>query len=762
MHRPAAAALVLLFPTLALGATPQQMTAAMEIPDEDIVDRNGMATSQQGDVRLDLGVVDPTNEDMALMSTGLASTVQNGVDDDLGGGGIDLTDPSSPVHDQILLEVTLRVPEGIHSFSFDWFFLSREYPFYVGSEFNDRFTVVQTGLEYNGNIVFDDDENVVDVNNAFFRVVDGESLNGTGFWRASNGTPNDFDGGGTGWVTTRSPVAPGEEVHLRFDTHDVSDGIYDSATLLDNFRWSEDEIDDPISAVRAELHYLSPKSASVSGGDEVLLVGRGFTPSAEVWFGEALVPPDDVVLLEPEVLRVRVPPSPHGAELVDVSVSVSGEGEVLRGGFAWVTRSTDSAPPELYSIEPLESEARGGVPVTLMGRGFDETTRIWFGDVEATNIDLITSHELHVVAPTLEVGSHVLAVGNALGRFEGRPHPWFARGELEEPVLQTGDLDGCSVSGGSGGAIALFAGLLLLARRRRVLLAAVLLVGCGSDGQVTQRYFPHPTANARVIYGDEVPTEDLSPLGQMAVTATTLEPVLIDGTQSFAEGASRLTYQWAVLQSPAGGTTELTLLDPEGSQVELRPNVPGTWLVELTVEDERTRRSHPSAVVIQAVPSASLRALLDWNDAGHDLDLHVIGPDGGYFADSDCHYANPNPGWGSPDLVSDDPRVGEDVDGNIDQQLEEEFTLSETAPGTYTVLVHHVNDRGSEEATRARLLLWIGGRQHELFLPDRSLRQGEVWRAVNIGMPGGLVNEIDQLTTHAQLGGPVINEREVF
>jgi MYXO-CTERM domain-containing protein len=762
MHRSIAIMLLLLTPSAASAATPQQLTAAMEIPDEDIVDRNGMQTSQQADVRLDLGVVEPTNVDMAVMSTGIAAQVQDGVDHDLGGGGIDLTDPGSPVHDQTLLEVTLKVPEGIHSFAFDWFFLSREYPFYVGSEFNDRFTVVQNGLEYSGNIVFDDDESVVDVNNAFFRVVDGESLSGTGFWRASIGTPNDFDGGGTGWVTTHSPVAPGEEVHLRFDTHDVSDGIYDSATLLDNFRWSEEELDDPISAVRPELHYLTPKSGSVSGGEEVLLVGRGFTPNTEVWIGDALVPPDDVTLLEPEALRVVVPASPQGAGLVDVTLQVGEEGELLHGGFAWVTRSTDSAPPELRSVDPVEGEARGGAQVTLEGRGFDETTRVWFGAVEATDLEVVTSHELKVFAPPLEPGAVVLRVGNALGRFEGRPHPWFPRGELVEPGVLSDQVEGCSVGGGGGGLLALLAGLVLLRRRRRGLLLLVLLVGCGSDGQVTQRYFPHPTAHARVLTGAEAEPVDLEPVGERAVMATLGEPVTIDGSQSFAEGASDLSYEWVVTEAPPGGTTELTSLDPDRTQVELRPNVPGTWLVALTVEDERSRRSHPSAVVVEAVPSASLRVLLDWNDAGHDLDLHVIGPGGGYFEEGDCHYANPNPGWGAPDLVSDDPRLGEDVDGGVDQRLQEEFTLSETLSGTYAVLVHHVNDRGQDEATRARVLLWVGGQSRELFLPDRSLRQGEVWRAFTVGMPGGLVNEIDQLTTHALLGGPTINGREAF
>ena len=54
---------------------------------------------------------------------------------------------------------------------------------------------------------------------------------------------DDDDGGGepigasTGWLTTTAPIAPGEDVTLRFVIFDEGDGIYDSAALIDNFQW---------------------------------------------------------------------------------------------------------------------------------------------------------------------------------------------------------------------------------------------------------------------------------------------------------------------------------------------------------------------------------------------------------------------------------------------------------------------------------------------------------------------------------------------
>ncbi|MCP4868631.1 MAG: hypothetical protein GY898_07925 [Proteobacteria bacterium] len=183
---------------------------ALDIPPEAVVSATPGGLSEQSRVLGQLGPVSAHQGDMVLLTTGYAGQVQSGEDHDLQTSGYDPTEPSSPVHDQALLELTLTVPEGMHSLTFDWFFLSREYPYYVGSDYNDRFTVVQDGAAFDGNIVFDDAGSVVDVNNALFTVADALSLDGTGFWRSSDVSPSGFDGGGTGWVTTQSPVVPGD------------------------------------------------------------------------------------------------------------------------------------------------------------------------------------------------------------------------------------------------------------------------------------------------------------------------------------------------------------------------------------------------------------------------------------------------------------------------------------------------------------------------------------------------------------------------
>jgi Putative metal-binding motif len=155
------------------------------------------------------------------------------------------------VHDYVELTLHLKVPTNAKSFSFQFMFVSAEYPEFVGTEFNDKFLAILTSKSYNGNISFDANNNPITVNAGFFDVCDtakvcnGQKTNtctkplaqlaGTGYEQ------QDWDGssigGGTGWLTTTSPVTPGEEATLRFIIFDEGDHIYDSSVIIDNFQW---------------------------------------------------------------------------------------------------------------------------------------------------------------------------------------------------------------------------------------------------------------------------------------------------------------------------------------------------------------------------------------------------------------------------------------------------------------------------------------------------------------------------------------------
>ena len=145
--------------------------------------------------------------------------------------------PINAAGDTTTLTLTLAVPVWASSFSFDLNFMSAEYPEWVGTAFNDFFFANLTSQAYSGNISFDANGTPIEINNAFFSVTWSSSLAGTGF---DGGV-----GGGTGWLTTTSPVQPGETATLEFTIGDIADGIYDSTVLLDNFQWGVDNLTDP-------------------------------------------------------------------------------------------------------------------------------------------------------------------------------------------------------------------------------------------------------------------------------------------------------------------------------------------------------------------------------------------------------------------------------------------------------------------------------------------------------------------------------------
>ena len=87
---------------------------------------------------------------------------------------------------------------------------------------------------------------------------------------------------------------------LRFDVHDVGDGVYDSGVVVDNMRWSEEEVEDPSSGAPTELHWLSPKVGPTSGGTEVILSGRNFAGGMTVSVGGVVLDASAVTILDSE------------------------------------------------------------------------------------------------------------------------------------------------------------------------------------------------------------------------------------------------------------------------------------------------------------------------------------------------------------------------------------------------------------------------------------------------------------------------------
>ena len=363
-------ALACVLPQPSLGyVNPSQVIDALGIPSSDIVSvQMQLGTDPMLDSTAGLGTISATDAPAGLLYTGQVDQMTSCSDFDMGGTGEN--------GDTVQIRVDLETPPGMHSFKFNFYFLSREYPQWVGSEYNDSFTVTQNSSIYNGNIVFDQGGNVIDVNTALFTVTNPALLVGTGFDCAAGG-------GGTGWLTTVSPAVPGESFALIFAIGDVFDGIWDSAVFLDGFQWREEEEKEPHPAEPIGLRFLSPKVGPTEGGQTTVVYGTDFTTDCSVEFDGAQA--SQVTLLSSERLQVVTPA--HGEGMVNVRVWSQDSDESLQNGYTYTDEDAGTLPPELVEVLPAVGPLTGEIPVVVRGGNFQDGTMIFFDGAE-TNCNL--------------------------------------------------------------------------------------------------------------------------------------------------------------------------------------------------------------------------------------------------------------------------------------------------------------------------------------------------------------------------------------
>lgn len=210
----------------------------------------------------------PTNGgSFAILTSGNANFAD---DANLSGGtGASLGDTSprgASVRDASVLKVDLSVPSTANCLSFDFKFLSEEYPEYVGSNFNDAFVAELDTSDWStsGNVVnapnnfaFDGANNPITVN----------SVGLLGFTTANSaGTTYD---GATPLLSAAKQVSPGAH-SLYLSIFDMGDTILDSAVFVDNLRvgWVPDPATQcqPGAQVKQFQLDLAPATASNQTG----------------------------------------------------------------------------------------------------------------------------------------------------------------------------------------------------------------------------------------------------------------------------------------------------------------------------------------------------------------------------------------------------------------------------------------------------------------------------------------------------------------
>lgn len=145
--------------------------------------------------------------------------------------------------DVTVLKVDFTAPPGSNCLSFDFRFLSEEYPVFVGSTVNDAFvaeldvttwTTADNTITAPDNFAFDATGDVVSINSTGVGGMSAAAGAGTAFDGAFDESGAiDTNGGATTRLVASTEVTPGPH-SVYFSIFDQGDQIYDSAVFLDN------------------------------------------------------------------------------------------------------------------------------------------------------------------------------------------------------------------------------------------------------------------------------------------------------------------------------------------------------------------------------------------------------------------------------------------------------------------------------------------------------------------------------------------------
>ncbi len=374
-------------------ATANDLATAMAVPSADLVSTTIIGNASAYDALSNLGILNPTEgADLAYLYTGRV-----GVNPET---GTDLPPMGSQLGDKVTFTLTFSVPATANSLSFDFYFLSAEYPEFVGTQYNDTFETNVTGTAWSGNAAVDGAGNDITINSALFSVTNPADLQGTGF----NNT-----GGGTGWMTTLVPADPLDTLTLEFVIWDEADGIYDSAVMLDNFTWSEDEVDVPVIVEDLEIDYLSPKRGSIDGNESTTIYGTGFNETCKAFFDGVEAPTTYV-----DSYTMTAVPLAHAAGLVDLEVDCTGSQGDLVGAYTYYDSEAGEDEPLIDTVSPYDVEVDGGEEITVTGEGFHEDLVATL-DGETLDVGWIDSATFTFTTPAHEEGLADLRVVNPNG-----------------------------------------------------------------------------------------------------------------------------------------------------------------------------------------------------------------------------------------------------------------------------------------------------------------------------------------------------------
>jgi hypothetical protein len=235
---------------------------------------------------------------------------------------------------------------------------------------------------------------------------------------------------------------------------------------------------------------------------------------------------------------------------------------------------------------------------------------------------------------------------------------------------------------------------------------------------------------------NKAPVATIAPLANGAPG----QQITLDGSgSSDADGDSPLTYLWTMRSKPLSSATVISPVDQPTAAMTLDPSVPGQYEVQLDVTDATGAKScQPARATVVATPAQKLLVEMFWDNAGTDIDLHVVRNNHSalFITPDDCYYQNRTPDWGLVGDTSDDPQLVRDALTGYGPEV---FGYVNPVNGTYRVQAYFQNTLASPTPAS---MVTVRVYQYGVLKAETSRTltvEQEIWKVLDIEWPTGNV-----------------------
>ena len=236
------------------------------------------------------------------------------------------------------------------------------------------------------------------------------------------------------------------------------------------------------------------------------------------------------------------------------------------------------------------------------------------------------------------------------------------------------------------------------------------------------------------------------------------EETVLDASGSFDpdDESPEFSHVWWVESSPVDAVysfPEVEVAEPVFSAETLGVYEVGV----LVIDKDGLESSNPAATRIEIRPWEHLELTLKWDLKDVDLDLHLVRPGGAYYSDvDDCFFGNPLPDWGVPGESSDDPHLVADSEGSPAPEI---IQMEGPEEGVFEVFVHYFSSRDAKDIyATPTLTVSAEGQVLSVDVGPKLYGPGKVWRAGTLDWSTLTWTPDSEVTSHAQLGGPPVNQ----